>query len=128
MSLDKNLINKFINVTSDAAIACHKFIGKNDKNIADKAATDSMRDNLNALDINGKVVGVHDGIINFTIGQRRGIKVSDKEPLYVIEINAEKNEIIVGSKKYLAQKKIKLKNLNILCRTDELDKQILEKL
>ena len=32
----------------------------------------------------GKVIGVHDGIINFTIGQRRGIKVSDKEPLYVI--------------------------------------------
>ena len=60
----------------------------------------------NIKDINGKVVGVHDGIINFTIGQRRGIKVSDKEPLYVIEINAEKNEIIVGSKKYLAQKKL----------------------
>ena len=38
----------------------------------------------NIKDINGKVIGVHDGIINFTIGQRRGIKVSDKEPLYVI--------------------------------------------
>ena len=81
----------------------------------------------NIKDINGKVVGVHDGIINFTIGQRRGIKVSDKEPLYVIEINAEKNEIIVGSKKYLAQKKIKLKDLNILCKTDELNEQILVK-
>ena len=81
----------------------------------------------NIKDINGKVVGVHDGIINFTIGQRRGIKVSDKEPLYVIEINAEKNEIIVGSKKYLAQKKIKLKDLNILCKVDELNEQILVK-
>ena len=81
----------------------------------------------NIKDINGKVVGVHDGIINFTIGQRRGIKVSDKEPLYVIEINAEKNEIIVGSKKYLAQKKIKLKNLNILCKLDELKEEILVK-
>ena len=59
----------------------------------------------NIKDMNGKVVGVHEGIINFTIGQRRGIKVSDKEPLYVIEINAEKNEIIVGQKKYLIQKK-----------------------
>ena len=55
--------------------------------------------------INGKVLGVHEGIINFTIGQRKGIKVSDKEPLYVIEINAEKNEIIVGAKKYLSSKK-----------------------
>ena len=58
----------------------------------------------NIKDINGKVIGVHEGIINFTIGQRRGIKVSDKEPLYVIEINSEKNEIIVGPKKNLAQK------------------------
>tara|TARA_B100002051_G_C16661183_1_gene599200 strand:- start:190 stop:1305 length:1116 start_codon:yes stop_codon:yes gene_type:complete len=81
----------------------------------------------NIKNINGKVVGVHDGIINFTIGQRRGIKISNKDPLYVIKINAEKNEIIVGPKKYLAQKKIKLKNLNILCKLDELKEEILVK-
>ena len=46
----------------------------------------------NIKNTNGKVIGVHEGIVNFTIGQRRGIKVSDKEPLYVIEINAEKNQ------------------------------------
>ena len=56
MNLDKNLIDKFVNITSAAAVACHKFIGKNNKNIADKAATDSMRNNLNNLNINGKVV------------------------------------------------------------------------
>jgi len=81
----------------------------------------------NIKNTNGKVIGVHEGIVNFTIGQRRGIKVSDKEPLYVIEINAEKNEIIVGSKKKLIQKKIKLKNLNILCDQSELKKEILVK-
>ncbi len=81
----------------------------------------------NIKNINGKVIGVHEGIVNFTIGQRRGIKVSDKEPLYVIEINAEKNEITVGQKKYLAQKKIKLKNLNLLCDLDELNKEIFVK-
>ncbi len=81
----------------------------------------------NIKDMNGKVIGVHEGIINFTIGQRRGIKVSDKEPLYVIEINAEKNEIIVGPKKNLIQKKIKLKNLNILCELGELKEEILVK-
>ncbi len=81
----------------------------------------------NIKDMNGKVIGVHEGIINFTIGQRRGIKVSDKEPLYVIKINAEKNEITVGSKKNLIQKKIKLKNLNILCESDELKEEILVK-
>ncbi len=73
----------------------------------------------NIKDINNNVIGVHEGIINFTIGQRRGIKVSDKEPLYVIEINAKKNEIIVGPKENLIQKKIKLKNINILANPKE---------
>ncbi len=73
----------------------------------------------NIKDINNNVIGVHEGIINFTIGQRRGIKISDKEPLYVIEINAEKNEIIVGPKENLIQKKIKLKNINILANPKE---------
>ena len=68
----------------------------------------------NIKDLNGKVIGVHDGIINFTIGQRRGIKVSDKEPLYVIEIHAEKNEIIVGAKKYLSQKKNKIEKFKLI--------------
>ncbi len=44
----------------------------------------------NIKDHNGKVIGVHDGIINFTIGQRKGIKVSDKEPLYVLKIDSKK--------------------------------------
>ena len=56
MSLDKELINKIINVTSKAAISCHKFIGKNDKINADKAATDSMRSEINKLEFNGEVV------------------------------------------------------------------------
>ena len=43
--------------------------------------------------MDGKVIGVHDGIINFTIGQRKGIKVSDKEPLYVLKINSENNDL-----------------------------------
>ncbi len=56
MNLDKKLIDKLTNITSMASIACHKYIGKNDKIIADKAATDAMRKNLNELDIDGKVV------------------------------------------------------------------------
>ena len=45
-----------VNITSSASIACYKFIGKNDKISADKAATDEMRKKLNLLDIDGKVV------------------------------------------------------------------------
>jgi len=56
MNLDKELIDKIVYITSSASIACHKYIGKNDKIIADKAATDAMRKNLNKLDIDGKVV------------------------------------------------------------------------
>ena len=56
MNLNKKLIDKLVEITSYAAVACHKHIGKNDKVIADKAATDSMRKNLNKLDINGTVV------------------------------------------------------------------------
>ena len=56
MNLDKELIDKLVNITSSASIACHKYVGKNDKIIADKAATDAMRKNLNKLDIDGQVV------------------------------------------------------------------------
>ena len=45
-----------VNITSKASIACHKYVGKNDKIAADMAATDIMRENLNKLDIDGKVV------------------------------------------------------------------------
>tara|TARA_B100000767_G_scaffold190368_1_gene177654 strand:- start:332 stop:1384 length:1053 start_codon:yes stop_codon:yes gene_type:complete len=68
----------------------------------------------NIKNMMGKVIGVHDGIINYTIGQRKGIKISDKKPLYVIKILANKNEIIVGSKEHLVKTKINLKNLNII--------------
>ena len=82
----------------------------------------------NIKNIEGKVIGVHDGIVNFTIGQRRGIKVSDKDPLYVIEIDPKRNEIIVGPKKYLAKRIINLDNLNILCDGSELNEKVYVKI
>ena len=81
----------------------------------------------NIKDLNGKIIGVHDGIINFTIGQRKGIKVSDKEPLYVIKINSIKNEIIVGPKDKLGKKIINLNNLNLLVDKSEFNKKIFVK-
>tara|TARA_B100000787_G_scaffold23295_1_gene15655 strand:+ start:980 stop:2095 length:1116 start_codon:yes stop_codon:yes gene_type:complete len=71
-------------------------------------------DKGNIKDMNGNVIGVHDGIINYTIGQRKGIKISNKNPLYVVKIIADKNEIIVGDKKHLAKTQINLKDLNII--------------
>ena len=56
MSLNKDLIKKLVKVTSRAAINCYRYIGKEDKRLADKAATDSMRNDLNDMEINGEVV------------------------------------------------------------------------
>jgi tRNA-uridine 2-sulfurtransferase len=81
----------------------------------------------NIKNLEGKVIGVHDGIINFTIGQRKGIKISDKEPLYVIKIDSNKNEIIVGPKKKLGKKEINLKNINLLTDKKDLSKNIFVK-
>ena len=81
----------------------------------------------NIKNLDDKVIGVHDGIINFTIGQRKGIKVSDKEPLYVIKIDSEKNEIVVGPKEKLGRKNIILKDLNLLAEKESFDKNIFVK-
>jgi len=81
----------------------------------------------NIKDLDGKVIGVHDGIINFTIGQRKGIKVSDKDPLYVLKINAKKNEIIVGPRENLGKKLILLENLNLLVDKSDFEKNVFVK-
>ena len=77
VSLDKHLIDKFVNVTSNAAVACYNHIGKGDKIKADKAATDSMRESLNKLHIDGKVVigeGELDEAPMLYIGENLGTK------------------------------------------------------
>tara|TARA_Y100000741_G_scaffold293400_1_gene233713 strand:- start:687 stop:1805 length:1119 start_codon:yes stop_codon:yes gene_type:complete len=75
----------------------------------------------------GKVLGVHNGIVNFTIGQRRGIKIAAKDPLYVINIDPKKNEIIVGPKIELLKKDIILRDLNLLVDKTDFDKEIFVK-
>ena len=66
------------------------------------------------LDISGNQIGEHEGIINYTIGQRKGIKISSDNPLYVVNIDARNNTIIVGAKEFLEIKEIKLRDLNLL--------------
>ena len=73
------------------------------------------------LDLKGKQIGEHDGIINFTIGQRKGIKIANNNPFYVININADNNTITVGNKECLEIKEIKLRELNILGSKKEFD-------
>ena len=76
------------------------------------------------INLNGSQIGEHEGIINYTIGQRKGIKIASNNPLYVVNIDAKKNTITVGSKECLQVKKIRLRELNILGSKKELDKVI----
>ena len=91
-----------------------------------KFRPDSFRKG-NIKNLQGKVIGVHDGIINFTIGQRKGIKISDEEPLYVVKINSDKNEIIVGPRNKLGKKNININNLNLLVDRSVLNNEVLVK-
>ena len=76
------------------------------------------------LDINGNQIGDHEGIINYTIGQRKGIKIPSNNALYVVNIDADKNTIIVGNKDCLEVKQIKLRDLNILGSKKEFNEEI----
>ena len=73
------------------------------------------------LNLRGEEIGKHDGIINYTIGQRKGIKIAGINPLYVINIDAKKNSIIVGEKECLEVKEIELRELNLLGSKKDFD-------
>lgn len=66
------------------------------------------------IHINGTILGKHNGVFHYTIGQRRGINISYKEPIYVIKIDAVTNRIIVGNKEALLTHRITLRNVNWL--------------
>jgi len=76
------------------------------------------------LDLTGKKLGEHEGIINYTIGQRKGIKISSESPLYVVNIDADNNKIIVGPKETLIIQNIELRDLNILAFEKEFNNQV----
>jgi len=64
--------------------------------------------------VDGRRVGRHDGIINYTVGQRRGLKIPGPEPLYVVRLDAERNEVVVGPRAALRTTALLLKNTNWL--------------
>ena len=64
--------------------------------------------------VDGRRLGRHEGIINFTVGQRRGIKIPGPEPLYVIRLDAGRNEVVVGPRAALRTTILLLKNTNWL--------------
>ena len=68
----------------------------------------------NIVHLDGRVLGRHGGIINYTIGQRKGIGVPAKEPLYVLRLDASCREVVVGPREALRTRTLKLRDVNWL--------------
>jgi tRNA-specific 2-thiouridylase len=66
------------------------------------------------VDLEGRVLGQHEGIVHYTIGQRRGLGIAGAEPLYVVKIDAKARRVIVGPREALRQDDIRVTDLNWL--------------
>ena len=64
------------------------------------------------VDMDGKVLGTHSGIIHFTIGQRRGLGVAAGEPLYVVRLDSHSRRVVVGPREALRTRRILLRDVN----------------
>ena len=146
MAIDKKFIDNFVNITSRAALASSYLVGKKDKIAADKAAVDSMRSNLNKLDIKGEIVigeGELDEAPMLYIGEKLGrnngpefdIAVDPLEgtnlaannlpgSLTVIAI-AEKNNLFRAPETYMEKITSKAKEKNVVDLDYSVKKNIL---
>ena len=68
----------------------------------------------NIVNSNGEILGKHTGLYNYTIGQRKGLGISYKKPLFVLGFNSQKNEVIVGEEEELYKKEMTVTNINLL--------------
>jgi len=66
------------------------------------------------VDLSGRVLGRHDGVIHFTVGQRKGLGLSHHEQLFVIRIDAGARQVVVGPREALATRRIFLRDVNWL--------------
>jgi tRNA-specific 2-thiouridylase len=66
----------------------------------------------NIVNLDGKILGKHKGIWNYTIGQRKGVGVSSTEPLYVLELRKDTNEVVIGPKDKTMKDTLRAENLN----------------
>jgi tRNA-specific 2-thiouridylase len=64
--------------------------------------------------VDGRRLGRHEGIVNYTIGQRKGLKIPGPEPLYVVRLDAARNEVVVGPRDCLRTQGLLLRNTNWL--------------
>jgi tRNA-uridine 2-sulfurtransferase len=62
--------------------------------------------------LDGRVLGRHEGVIGYTIGQRKGLRIAASEPLYVVRIDADRKHLIVGPREALATRRVALREIN----------------
>ena len=67
--------------------------------------------------VSNKILGKHNGLLKYTIGQRQGLGVAWAEPLYVIKRDFDKNILFVGEEKYLFSNELRIENVNILSQS-----------
>ncbi len=68
----------------------------------------------NIVNSNGEILGKHQGLYKYTIGQRKGLGISYRVPLFVIGFNKERNEVIVGEESEIYKKEMLVDNINLL--------------
>src|SRR5207342_316690 len=64
------------------------------------------------VDLDGRVLGRHAGIINFTVGQRKGLGIAAGEPLYVVRLDAATRQVVVGPRPALRTTRVSLRDVN----------------
>ncbi len=87
-------------------------------NVVNRLAPDAAKPG-DIVDLNGRVLGRHDGIINFTVGQRKGLGLSgNEEPIFVLKLDAANARVVVGPRDALATRAITLRDMNWLVPAD----------
>lgn len=91
-----------------------------------------LKDNISSIEsgyikhINGEILGKHNGIFNYTIGQRKGLGISYSEPLFVVKIDSVTNTIYVGSNDDLYSDRVYLYEFNKLSKLEQTKKYLIK--
>lgn len=80
------------------------------------------------VDLSGKVIGSHSGLINYTVGQKRGMPLCAGNPVYVARMDAKSNRIVAGAKPDLYQDRLLVSKVNLFCPEDIYEEDITVKI
>ena len=82
----------------------------------------------NFINLDGQVLGKHRGVPFYTIGQRRGLGISDRTPWYVVAINVDENEVVLGKRENLLFNEVQVKDINWLIEPPQEHREIMVQL